>query len=72
MSDRWEPVLREWLQNRLLTGRCPIRTIELIEAVGGDPASSVAATRVMRIMQTMGWVRRRLGGVRGWWPGGAV
>jgi hypothetical protein len=48
MNDHWEPILREWLPDRLLAGGCPIRTIELIEVARGDARSTIDAMRVPR------------------------
>jgi hypothetical protein len=73
MNDHWEPILREWLPDRLLAGGCPIRTIELIEVARGDARSTIDAMRVTTIMRAIGWTRRRnAAGVRGWWPGDAA
>jgi hypothetical protein len=73
MNDHWEPILRDWLPDRLLAGGCPIRTIELIEVARGDARSTIDAMRVTTIMRAIGWTRRRnAAGVRGWWPGEAT
>jgi hypothetical protein len=62
----WETTIEAILSSRWLRGALPVMANEITEEIGCPV--SVAS----RIIRGIGWERRRVSEIRGWWPPGVT
>lgn len=63
-AEPWEPQIYESLSSLWLKGAIPVTAKAIADQINCPP--SIAA----KIMRGHGWIRRRCGDGRGWWPPG--